>query len=251
MSTITDLQEAIASSAERVGPAVVGFGRGWGRGSGVVVAPGRVLTNAHNLRGADGHRQLRRRPPGARHAWRAPIPTSTSPPCGWTPATSSPSTGSPTSSSAGIGAPVIALANRGGRGLRATLGFVSVCRPRDPRARGGARSPAASSTPPRCRAARGAGRSSTPKDGCSGLNTIRLEGGLIVAVPAAEELATRAERLWSGAARSACGWVSRSHLRAWPGACAARSACPSARACWCARSRTTAPPPRPASSAAT
>ncbi|MGH2980282.1 MAG: trypsin-like peptidase domain-containing protein, partial [Solirubrobacterales bacterium] len=53
MSTITDLQEAIASAADRVGPAVVGFGRGWGRGSGVVVSPGRVLTNAHNLRGPE------------------------------------------------------------------------------------------------------------------------------------------------------------------------------------------------------
>jgi hypothetical protein len=36
-----------------VGPAVVGFGRGWGRGSGVVTSPGRILTNAHNLRGTD------------------------------------------------------------------------------------------------------------------------------------------------------------------------------------------------------
>jgi len=39
MSTITDTQQAIAHAVERVGPAVVGFGRGWGRGSGVVVAP--------------------------------------------------------------------------------------------------------------------------------------------------------------------------------------------------------------------
>ena len=50
MSTIGDLQEAIERSVGRVGPAVVGFGRGWGRGSGVVVGPGRVLTTAHNLR---------------------------------------------------------------------------------------------------------------------------------------------------------------------------------------------------------
>ena len=68
--------------------------------------------------------------------------------------------------SASIGAPVIALANRGGRGLRATLGFVSSPAARSA-ARGDARSPAASSTPLRCRAAPGAGRSSTPKDGCS------------------------------------------------------------------------------------
>ena len=53
MSTITDIQDAVGSVASRVGPATVGFGRGWGRGSGVVVAPGRVVTNAHNLRSHD------------------------------------------------------------------------------------------------------------------------------------------------------------------------------------------------------
>ena len=32
---------------------MVGLGRGWGRGSGVVIAPGHVLTSAHNLRGEE------------------------------------------------------------------------------------------------------------------------------------------------------------------------------------------------------
>src|SRR3954470_17141437 len=45
------IQESVAAAAAAVGPSVVGLGRGWGRGSGVVVAPGRVLTNAHVLRG--------------------------------------------------------------------------------------------------------------------------------------------------------------------------------------------------------
>ena len=45
------IQEAVAGVAERVGPAVVGLGRGWSRGSGVVIASGRVLTAAHVLRG--------------------------------------------------------------------------------------------------------------------------------------------------------------------------------------------------------
>lgn len=64
MSAIEELQTAVSSIAERVGPSIVGIGRGT-RGSGVVIAPGKVLTNAHNLRGdevtvtfADG-RQLR------------------------------------------------------------------------------------------------------------------------------------------------------------------------------------------------
>lgn len=50
MSVIEELQTAVATVAERAGPAIVGIGRGH-RGSGVVIADGKVLTNAHNLRG--------------------------------------------------------------------------------------------------------------------------------------------------------------------------------------------------------
>ena len=62
MSVIEELQTAVATVADGVGPSIVGIGRGT-RGSGVVVADGKVLTNAHNLRGdevtvtfADGRR---------------------------------------------------------------------------------------------------------------------------------------------------------------------------------------------------
>ena len=62
MTAIEDLQTAVGSIAERIGPSIVGIGRGT-RGSGVVLAQGKVLTNAHNLRGdqvtvtfADGRR---------------------------------------------------------------------------------------------------------------------------------------------------------------------------------------------------
>ena len=62
MTAIEELQTAVATLAERVGPSIVGIGRGT-RGSGVVIADGKVLTNAHNLRGdevtvtfADGRR---------------------------------------------------------------------------------------------------------------------------------------------------------------------------------------------------
>ena len=64
MSAIEELQAAVASIAERVGPSIVGIGRGT-RGSGIVIGPGKVLTNAHNLRGtevtvtfADGRRTV-------------------------------------------------------------------------------------------------------------------------------------------------------------------------------------------------
>ena len=50
MTAIEELQSAVAGIASRVGPSIVGIGRGT-RGSGVVLAPGKVLTNAHNLRG--------------------------------------------------------------------------------------------------------------------------------------------------------------------------------------------------------
>ena len=62
MNIIEELQAAVSTVAERVGPSIVGIGRGT-RGSGVVIGPGKILTNAHNLRGdevtvsfADGRR---------------------------------------------------------------------------------------------------------------------------------------------------------------------------------------------------
>jgi serine protease Do len=62
MSVIDELQAAISSISDKVGPSVVAIGSRQ-RGSGVVVADGKILTNAHNLRGdevtvtfADGRR---------------------------------------------------------------------------------------------------------------------------------------------------------------------------------------------------
>jgi serine protease Do len=196
MSTIKDLQEAIASAADQVGPAVVGFGRGWGRGSGVIVAPGRVLTNAHNLRGpdvtvnfSDGRREtgvVAGSDPDFDLAV-VRVETGDVQPLDWEPA----------AVTATIGAPVIALANRGGRGLRATLGFVSSAG-RDIRGpRGRTIAGCIEHTAPLPRGS-GGGPLVDADGRLLGLNTIRLEGGLIVAVPANEELASRAERLWSG-----------------------------------------------------
>jgi len=50
MSILDELSTAIRGVSESAGSAVVGIGRRT-RGSGVVIADGRVLTNAHNLRG--------------------------------------------------------------------------------------------------------------------------------------------------------------------------------------------------------
>jgi serine protease Do len=51
MSVLNELQEAVASAAAKAGPSVVGIGARQ-RGSGIVIGPDRVLTNAHNVRGA-------------------------------------------------------------------------------------------------------------------------------------------------------------------------------------------------------
>src|SRR5215218_4683677 len=123
MSAISEWQAAISGAAERVGPSVVGLGRGWGLGSGVVIADGQVLTNAHNLRRdeatvtfADGRRAAGELAGVDRDVDLAvlSVDTADAPAVRWEP------DGAPS-----IGTPVIALANPGGRGLRATLGFVS------------------------------------------------------------------------------------------------------------------------------
>ncbi|MGI8685776.1 MAG: S1C family serine protease [Acidimicrobiales bacterium] len=53
MGVLEELEAAATAVAATVGPAVVRIGRGGGRGAGVVVREGVVVTNAHNLRGAE------------------------------------------------------------------------------------------------------------------------------------------------------------------------------------------------------
>jgi S1-C subfamily serine protease len=50
MTALDELQKTITDVSTRVGPSVVGIGSRL-RGSGVVIADGKVLTNAHNVRG--------------------------------------------------------------------------------------------------------------------------------------------------------------------------------------------------------
>ncbi|HEV7461692.1 MAG TPA: trypsin-like peptidase domain-containing protein [Solirubrobacteraceae bacterium] len=181
MASVQDFSEAIRAAAEGVGPAVVGLGRGWGHGSGVVVGEGRVLTNAHNLRrdeptvvfGDD-----RREAAGILAADRdldlavLEVDTGDVSPVTWAEA------GEP-----GIGTPVLALANPGGRGLRVTPGFVSAA-PRSFRGRRGRRiAGAIEHTAPLPRGS-GGGPLVDLDGALLGLNTVRLPGGLILALPA-------------------------------------------------------------------
>jgi serine protease Do len=184
MSAIEDLQATIGQAVERVGPAVVGLGRGWHSGSGVVTAPGNVLTAAHNIRGdeptvlAGGERRTARVAGVDESLDLALLAVDTGDIEPVEPADAGAAT---------IGTPVVAVANPGGRGLRATLGFVSA--------------PDRSFRGPRGRLVRGClehtaplprGSSGSalvdPSGRLLGLNAIRLEGGLIVAVPAAPDI---------------------------------------------------------------
>ena len=198
MTALSELHEAISGAAERVGATVVGLGRGWGLGSGVVIAEGQVLTNAHNLRGEGvtvtfaGGRREDGQVAGVDHDLDlavVAVETEGAPVIQWEPERGAP----------GLGAPVVALANPGGRGLRATLGFVS--------------SEGRSFRGPRGRRVHGAiehtaslprGSSGGPlvdTDGrLLGLNALRLDGGLILAVPATAAVRERAVLLARGEA---------------------------------------------------
>src|SRR3954468_18730610 len=110
--------EMVRDVAASVGPSVVGLRRG----SGLVIADGSVLTTAHTLRGgevavvfADGRRESGSVAGVDAEGDLAVVSVDT----GDVPAVS---WGTP--DELGFGSVVIALANPGGRGLRATLGLV-------------------------------------------------------------------------------------------------------------------------------
>src|SRR4051794_13370625 len=198
MSTITEFQDAIGGAAQRVGPAVVGFGRGWGRGSGVVVGPDRVITNAHNLRSdevtvafEDGRRERGRVAGVDADLDLAVVEVATGDvePVTWDTEREEPS----------IGTPVIALASPGGRGLRATPGFVSSASRSFRGPRGRRITGAIEHTAPLPRGS-GGGPLVDLEGTLLGLNAIRLDGGLILAVPANAVFADAVERLARGEA---------------------------------------------------
>ena len=199
MSVLDELQSAVAASAETVGPSVVGLGRGWGRGSGVVIADGTVLTNAHVLRGeevavsfADGRTEHGRVAGADADLDLAAIAVETgdAQPVAWEP---------DRVDAVAIGEPVFALANPGGRGLRTTFGLVSATGRsfRGPRGRriGGS----IEHTAPLPRGSSG-GPLVDAEGRLLGLNSVRVEGGLILALPADAAMRRRADALATGAA---------------------------------------------------
>src|SRR5215218_4480558 len=196
MGFLDELQETIGAVRERVGPSVVGLGRGWGRGSGVVVADGRVLTNAHVLRGEEvavtcGDQVVMGRVAGLDANLDVAVieaETGVAPPVAWEPDATVPA-----------GLPVFALADPGGRGLRVSFGIVTATGRsfRGPRGRRIGGSIEHSAPLPR-------GSSGGPLVDAAGrllgINTVRLEGGLILALPADAALRTRVDALARGEA---------------------------------------------------
>src|SRR5215208_2772661 len=183
MGVLDEMQEAIGAVRERVGPSVVGLGRGWGRGSGVVIAEGRVLTNAHVLRGDEvavrrgGGEVVLGRVAGADEALDVAViavDTGDAPAVAWEP---------DAVDGLAAGQAVFALADPGGPGLRTTFGLVTATG-RSFRGPGGRRvrgSIEHSAPLPR-------GSSGGPlvdaQGRLLGINSVRMEGGLLLALPA-------------------------------------------------------------------
>jgi serine protease Do len=194
MTVLDEIGASIARLADEAGPSVVGIGQRWGAGSGIVLGEGRVLTNAHNVRGghvtvtfADGHTA---EGTVAGHDIDGDlavieVDTGQAPALPW--ATDAPA----------VGTPVFALANPGGRGLRATFGFVSgVDRafrgPRGVRITG-----SLEHTAPLLPGSSG-GPVLNAAGQLLGINTNRLGEGFYLAIPADETLRAQVDTLARG-----------------------------------------------------
>jgi S1-C subfamily serine protease len=191
VGVLDELQTSVERIAEQLGPTVVGLGR---FGSGVVVAEGQVLTNAHNVRhemrtvvfgdgrtaegtvagvDVDGNVAL------------ILVDTSGAPAISWALGT------------AAIGQPVFALANPGGSGLRVGFGLVSGSGRTFRGPRGRRITTNIEHNAPLLRGSSG-GPVVDAEGRLLGLNTLRLEGGLILALAADDALRSRVEELARG-----------------------------------------------------
>jgi len=194
MSAIEELQTAVASIAERAGPSIVGIGRGT-RGSGVVLASGKVLTNAHNLRGdevtvtfADG-----RRTRGTVAGWDGDgdlavidVDTAGATPVAWA-----------DGADLSVGSAVFGAGASHGGGTRVTFGLVSAVA-RAFRGPGGRRiEGSVEHTAPMAPGSSG-GALVDAEGRLIGLNTNRIGEGFYLALPADAALRTRVDALTRG-----------------------------------------------------
>ena len=195
MAILDEIQENIARLADGAGSSVVGIGQRWGAGSGIVLGEGRVLTNAHNVRGDEVTVTFA----GGRTAQGtvvardidsdvAVIDTDTSGASvlPWADGTA-----------VSIGTPVFALSNPGGRGLRVTFGFVSGVDRAFRGPRGRRITGSVEHTAPLLPGSSG-GPIVNAAGQLLGINTNRLGEGFYLAMPADEALRGRIDELGRG-----------------------------------------------------
>jgi serine protease Do len=196
VSVIEGLQASIGEVVAAQGPAAVGIGQGTRFGSGTVIARGSVLTAAHNAcAGEIAVTFAGDRTESAEVLGLDPdlglallqVETGEIEPLAW----------APVGAELEIGTAVVALANPGGRGLRATLGFVAAA-PRSFRGPRGRRiSGALEHTAALPRGSAG-GPLLDAEGRLLGINALRLEGGLIVALGPDSGVRESVERLARG-----------------------------------------------------
>jgi S1-C subfamily serine protease len=194
MTIFDEIQASIARLAEDAGPSVAGIGQRWGIGSGIVLGAGRVLTNAHNVRGnqatvtfADGRTTEGNVAGHDIDGDLAVIEADTGqvPALPW--ATAAPA----------IGTPVFALANPGGRGLRVTFGSISGIDRTFRGPRGLRITGSLEHTAPLLPGSSG-GPVLDVQGQLLGINTNRLGEGFYLAIPADEALRRRVDALARG-----------------------------------------------------
>ena len=194
MTVLDEIGAGIARLAGEAGPSVVGIGQRWGVGSGIVLGEGRVLTNAHNVRGshvtvtfADG-RTAEGNVTGTDvdgDLAVVEVDTGQVPALPW--ATDAPA----------VGTPVFGLANPGGRGLRVTFGFVSGIDRSFRGPRGVRITGSLEHTAPLLPGSSG-GPVLNAAGQLLGINTNRLGEGFYLAIPADETLRGRIDALARG-----------------------------------------------------
>jgi serine protease Do len=191
MGWAEEVQGAVRTAIERVGPAVAGVGRGPRGASGLLVGPEAVLTvgrhrvgDAVTVRLGEGDAVE-----GSVRAVDGGLAVLEAPTAGLEP----PAWGD--AEAVGPGAPLTALANPGGRGLRVGVGVVS----------GVTRSPAGAEAfehaVPMPRGAAG-GPLLDASGRVVGINALRRPGGLVLALLAGADLRARVDALARGESRS-------------------------------------------------
>ena len=197
MALLAEVRDAIAAASEKVGPSLVGVGQRWGVGSGVVLESGKVLTNAHNIRGeqisvtfADGRTEAGTVAGVDVDGDLAVIEVDTK---------SAPAIAWADTDDVNIGTPVLALANPGGRGLRVTVGLVTGTERSFRGPRGRRITGSIEHTAPLLPGS--SGGPIVDEDGkLLGLNTNRIGEGFYLAIPADASLRERVGALAKGEA---------------------------------------------------